>query len=74
MTPIKTKTDALRRVMGVQNAISEQRDHMRELSNSIAGLWPNSEADVKMSEALVRLDDVIQVLEEVLCAVAAVRR
>ena len=42
--------------------------------NSIAGLWPQSEADVKMSEALVRLDDVIQVLEEVLCAVAAVRR
>lgn len=74
MTPVKTKTDALRRVMGVQNAISEQRDHMRELSNSIAGLWPHSEADVKMSEALVRLDDVIQVLEEVLCAVAAVRR
>ena len=74
MTPIKTKTDALRRVMGVQNAISEQRDHMRELSNSIAGLWPNSEADVKMSEALVRLDDAIQVLEEVLCDVASVRR
>lgn len=74
MTPIKTKTDALRRVMGVQNAISEQRDHMRELSNSIAGLWPQSEADVKMSEALVHLDDVIQVLEEVLCAVAAERR
>ena len=41
MTPIKTKTDALRRVMGVQNAIKEQCDHMRELSNSIAGLWPN---------------------------------
>ena len=74
MTPIKTKTDALRRVMGVQNAISEQRDHMRELSDSIAGLWPHSEADVKMSEALVRLDDVIQVLEDVLCAVAAERR
>lgn len=74
MTPIKTKTDALRRVMGVQNAISEQCDHMRELSNSIAGLWPQSEADVKMSEALVCLDDVIQVLEEVLCAVAAERR
>lgn len=74
MTPIKTKTDALRRVMGVQNAISERRDHMRELSNSIAGLWPNSEADVKMSEALVRLDDVVQVLEDVLCAVASVRR
>lgn len=74
MTPIKTKTDALRRVMGVQNAISEQRDHMRELSNSIAGLWPNSEADVKMSEALVHLDDVVQVLEDVLCAVASVRR
>ena len=74
MNPIKTKTEVLRRVMGVQNAISEQRDHMRELSDSIAGLWPNSEADVKMSEALVRLDDVVQVLEEVLCAVAAVRR
>ena len=74
MTPIKTKTDALRRVMGVQNAISEQRDHMRELSNSIAGLWPQSEADVKMSEALVHLDDVVQVLEDVLCAVASVRR
>ena len=74
MTPIKTKTGALRRVMGVQNAISEQRDHMRELSNSIAGLWPQSEADVKMSEALVRLDDVVQVLEDVLCAVASVRR
>ena len=74
MNPIKTKTDALRRVMGVQNAISEQRDHLRELSDSIAGLWPNSDADVKMSEALVRLDDVVQVLEEVLCAVAAVRR
>lgn len=74
MSPVKTKTEALRRVMGVQNAISEQRDHMRELSDSIAGLWPQSEADVKMSEALVRLDDVVQVLEEVLCAVAAVRR
>ena len=74
MTPIKTKTDALRRVMGVQNAISEQRDHMRELSNSIAGLWPQSEADVKMSEAQVRLDDVVHVLEDVLCAVASVRR
>ena len=74
MTPIKNKTDALRRVMGVQNAISEQRDHMRELSNSIAGLWPQSEADVKMSEALVRLDDVVQVLEDVLCAVASIRR
>ena len=74
MTPVKTKTEALRRVMGVQNAISEQRDHMRELSNSIAGLWPNSEADVKMSEALVHLDDVVQVLEDVLCAVASVRR
>ena len=74
MNPIKTKTEALRRVMGVQNAISEQRDHMRELSNSIAGLWPNSEADVKMSKALVRLDDVVQVLEDVLCAVASVRR
>ena len=74
MNPVKNKTDALRRVMGVQNAISEQRDHMRELSNSIAGLWPNSEADVKMSEALVRLDDVVQVLEDVLCAVASVRR
>ena len=74
MNPVKTKTDALRRVMGVQNAISEQCDHMRELSDSIAGLWPNSDADVKMSEALVRLDDAVQVLEEVLCAVAAVRR
>ena len=74
MNPVKTKTDALRRVMGVQNAISEQCDHMRELSDSIAGLWPNSDADVKMSEALVRLDDVVLVLEEVLCAVAAVRR
>lgn len=74
MSPVKTKTEALRRVMGVQNAISEQRDHMRELSDSIAGLWPQSEADVKMSEALVHLDDVVQVLEEVLCAVAAVRR
>ena len=60
--------------MGVQNAISDQRDHMRELSDSIAGLWPNSEADVKMSEALVRLDDVVQVLEDVLCAVASIRR
>lgn len=74
MNPIKTKTDALRRVLGAQTAISEQRDHMRELSDSIAGLWPQSEADVKMSEALVRLDDVVQVLEEVLCAVASVRR
>ena len=74
MNPVKTKTEALRRVMGVQNAISEQRDHMRELSDSIAGMWPDSEADVKTSEALVRLDDVVQVLEEVLCAVAAVRR
>ena len=74
MNPVKTKTDALRRVMGVQNAISEQCDHMRELSDSLAGLWPNSDADVKMSEALVRLDDVVLVLEEVLCAVAAVRR
>ncbi len=74
MNPIKAKTEALRRVMGVQNAISEQRDHMRELSDSIAGLWPNSEADVKMSEALVRLDDVVQVLEEALCAVASIRR
>lgn len=74
MSPVKTKTEALRRVMGVQNAIEEQCDHMRELSDSIAGLWPQSEADVKMSEALVRLDDVVQVLEEVLCAVAAVRR
>ena len=74
MNPIKNKTEALRRVMGVQNAISEQRDHMRELSDSIAGLWPQSEADVKMSEALVRLDDVVQVLEDVLCAVASVRR
>lgn len=74
MNPIKTKTEALRRVMGVQNAISEQRDHMRELSDSIAGLWPQSEADVKMSEALARLDDVVLVLEEVLCAVASVRR
>ena len=74
MTPIKTKTDALRRVLGAQTAITEQCDHLRELSNSIAGLWPNSEADVKMSEALVRLDDVVQVLEEVLCAVASIRR
>lgn len=74
MNPIKTKTEALRRVMDVQNAISEQRDHMRDLSDSIAGLWPNSEADVKMSEALVRLDDVVQVLEDVLCAVASIRR
>lgn len=74
MNPIKTKTEVLRRVMGVQNAISEQRDHMRELSDSIAGLWPNSEADVKMSEALVRLDDVVQVLEDALCTVASVRR
>lgn len=74
MNPIKTKTEALRRVMGVQNAISEQRDHMRELSDSIAGLWPHSEADVKMSEALVHPDDVVQVLEDVLCAVASVRR
>ena len=74
MNPIKTKTEVLRRVMGVQNAISEQRDHMCELSDSIAGLWPNSEADVKMSEALVRLDDVVQVLEDALCAVASVRR
>ena len=74
MTPIKTKTEALRRVLGAQTAITEQCDHLRELSNSIAGLWPNSEADVKMSEALVRLDDVVQVLEDALCAVAAVRR
>ena len=74
MSPIKTKTDALRCVLDAQTAISEQCDHMRELSNSIAGLWPNSEADVKMSEALVRLDDVVQVLEDVLCAVASVRR
>lgn len=74
MNPVKTKTDALRRVLGAQTAISEQRDHMRELSNSIAGLWPHSEADAKISEALVRLDDVIQVLEDVLCAVAAERR
>ena len=74
MAPNKTKTDALRRVLGAQTAIKEQCDHMRELSDSIAGLWPNSEADVKMSEALVRLDDVIQVLAEVLCAVASVRR
>ena len=74
MNPVKTKTDALRRVLGAQSAISEQRDHMRELSDSIAGLWPNSEADVKMSEALVHLDDVVQVLEDVLCAVASVRR
>ena len=74
MTPIKTKTDALRRVLGAQTAIKEQCDHLRELSNSIAGLWPNSEADVKMSEALVRLDDVVQVLEDALCAVASVRR
>lgn len=74
MTPIKTKTEALRRVLGAQTAITEQCDHLRELSNSIAGLWPNSEADVKMSEALVRLDDIVQVLEDVLCAVASVRR
>ena len=74
MNPIKTKTEALRRVLGAQTAITEQCDHLRELSNSIAGLWPNSEADVKMSEALVRLDDVVQVLEEVLCAVASIRR
>ena len=74
MNPVKNKTDALRRVLGAQNAIKEQCDHMRELSNSIAGLWPQSEADVKMSEALVRLDDVVQVLEDVLCAVASVRR
>ena len=74
MNPIKTKTDALRRVLGAQTAIKEQCDHLRELSNSIAGLWPNSEADVKMSEALVRLDDVVQVLEDALCAVASVRR
>ena len=74
MTPIKTKTDALCRVLGAQTAIKEQCDHMRELSNSIAGLWPQSEADVKMSEALVHLDDVIQVLDEVLWAVASVRR
>lgn len=74
MNPIKTKTDALRRVIGMQSAISELRDHTRVLSDSIAGLWPHSEADVKMSEALVRLDDVVQVLEDVLCAVASVRR
>ena len=59
MNPVKTKTDALRRVLGAQTAIKEPCDHMRELSNSIAGVWPNSEADVTMSEALVRLDDVV---------------
>ena len=74
MNPIKTKTEALRRVLGAQTAITEQCDHLRELSDSIAGLWPQSEADVKMSEALVRLDDVVQILEDVLCAVASVRR
>ena len=74
MNPIKTKTDALRRVLGAQTAIEEQCDHLRELSISIAGLWPQSEANEKMSEALVRLNNVVQVLEEVLCAVAAVRR